>query len=83
MARRDATQKGEGEKGEGPYALSGPAGSVPASVVRWQDEVHRGKSYDVEVDTSRLSPGQCADVIRKFLEQNEAAAFSFERMASI
>lgn len=76
MARRDASEKG----GESTYVTSGPRGEVPAAVLRWQDEVHRGRLYDVEVDTSRLAPGQCADVIRKCLEAGPAPPSAFERM---
>ncbi len=76
MARRDASENG----GEGAYVTSGPRGEVPAAVLRWQDEVHREKLYDLEVDTSALSPGQCAEAIRKCLEAQSSSASSFERM---
>lgn len=52
MRRRDA--------GPGTYAQSGPGGEVPGPALRWQEEVHRGISYDLEVDTSSLSAEECA-----------------------
>jgi chloramphenicol 3-O phosphotransferase len=78
MARRDASAK----TGAGTYVTRGPHGEVPAAVLRWEDEVHRGKSYDLEVDTSQLSPGQCAETIRNYLERRSGAPSSFERLAS-
>jgi chloramphenicol 3-O phosphotransferase len=36
-------------------------------VLRWQREVHKPGVYDLEVDTSQLSPGECADEIRRCL----------------
>jgi chloramphenicol 3-O phosphotransferase len=32
--------------------------------VRWQEQVHVPGVYDVEVDTSGMSPPACADAIR-------------------
>lgn len=53
MARRNADTTGH-------YA---GGADVPLPVQRWQDTVHAGKRYDLEVDTSALSPEQCADRI--------------------
>jgi chloramphenicol 3-O phosphotransferase len=78
MGRRDAAEKG----GSGPYATSGPHGEIPAPVLRWQDEVHRARLYDLEVDTSRLSPGECAESIREYLQKWPGRVSSFERLAS-
>ena len=37
-------------------------------LARWQyDRVHAGATYDVEVDTSRATPLECADLIRQKL----------------
>lgn len=41
-----------------------PDGSAPAPVQRWQETVHAHGVYDLEVDTSRSSPEECAAVIR-------------------
>jgi chloramphenicol 3-O phosphotransferase len=34
------------------------------------NEVHLGKQYDIEVDTSKFSPGQCINYILKHLQNN-------------
>ena len=58
MARRNAdTQGGHYEAGD----------TVPPPVQRWQDTVHAGKRYDLEVDTSVLTPEQCAAAIEAAL----------------
>ena len=57
MARRNADTSGYYARGDG----------VPPPVQRWQDTVHAGKRYDLEVDTSMLTPEQCADQIEKAL----------------
>jgi chloramphenicol 3-O phosphotransferase len=33
------------------------------AVQRWQDEVHTGHAYDLEVDTSQRTPEQCAALV--------------------
>lgn len=38
-------------------------GSVPPPVRRWREAVHRSWTYDIEVDTSQSSPGECAAAI--------------------
>jgi chloramphenicol 3-O phosphotransferase len=72
MARRVATW-GSGREPDN--------AGVPNPVQRWQDEVHRGMSYDVEVDTSRLNAEECASVIGARL-RNGPAGSAFARMAS-
>jgi chloramphenicol 3-O phosphotransferase len=44
-------------------ARRGISGPVPDPVRRWQDAVHNPGIYDLEVDTSQLSPLECAQVI--------------------
>jgi chloramphenicol 3-O phosphotransferase len=39
-------------------------GRVPAPILRFQEQVHVPGIYDLEVDTSQLSPEACADAIR-------------------
>lgn len=35
-------------------------------LARWQyDRVHRGKSYDLELDTSKTTPMECAEAIKR------------------
>ena len=63
------------------WSKGGSADSpVPDAVQRWQREVHIPGIYDLEVDTSLLSPGECADVIRRHLEDGPAPS-AFRRLA--
>lgn len=64
MARRNAGQPGR----EGTYVTGGTDDPIPEPVRRWQREVHRPGSYDLELDTSLLSPEQCAARIRRRLD---------------
>lgn len=48
---------------EGSYLAPEPGAAVPEPILRWQTEVHKPGIYDLEVDTSRLSPKQCAEMI--------------------
>ncbi len=59
MERRDASPAGR-------YATSSADVPVPEPVARWQQAVHVPGVYDIEVDTSRLSPERCADEIRRY-----------------
>ena len=67
MARRNAGQRGR----EGAYVVGTPDESVPAPVRLWQEKVHDPGIYDVEVDTSLLTPDECADAIARRLASNE------------
>ena len=55
-------------------------GSVPAPVKLWQESVHAPGIYDLEVDTSKLSPAECAGVIQQRL-QNGPPPSAFQRLA--
>ena len=57
-------------------------GSVPTPVSLWQQAVHVPGIYDLEVDTSAMSPEACADMIRQRLEHGPQPS-AFERIASI
>jgi chloramphenicol 3-O phosphotransferase len=57
-----------------------PGETAPAPVVRWQREVHRHGGYDLDVDTSVLSPEECADAIRQRLAGGPAPS-AFARLA--
>ncbi len=70
MARRLATW------GAG-YASDG---SVPAPVNRFQHDIHVPGVYDLEVDTSILSPEACADQIRQRLDAGPPPS-AFQRLA--
>jgi chloramphenicol 3-O phosphotransferase len=54
LARRNASEG---------YVGGSVEDGAPDAVQRWQIEVHRHGSYDLEVDTSRQSPDECASVI--------------------
>ena len=44
-------------------------GDRQAGLSRWQySRVHEGMTYDLELDTRKLSPGQCAEMIRAALD---------------
>lgn len=78
MERRNAGQPGR----EGAYLVSTPEDPVPASVRRWQEEVHIPGVYDLEVDTSLLSPLECAQEIRDLLESGVAPS-ALQRLAAL
>ncbi|MER9302309.1 chloramphenicol phosphotransferase [Mesorhizobium sp. M0293] len=63
------------------YLTGSPDDPVPLPVRLWQEEVHRPGKYDLEVDTSLLSPVQCADTIRLRLEQGVARPSAIEQRA--
>jgi chloramphenicol 3-O phosphotransferase len=65
MQRRNAGQAGR----EDTYVTGAIADPVPAPVRAWQRDVHIPGIYDLEVDTSLLSPGECAEVIRRRLAE--------------
>jgi chloramphenicol 3-O phosphotransferase len=78
MGRRDEGQQDR----DGTYETSDRSGAVPDAVRRWQHDVHQGHLYDLEVDTSRLSPAECAQVIRQHLQHGAGPGSSFARMAA-
>lgn len=57
LARREATG----------YPARGADGEVIAPVQRWQEAVHAGKTYDLQVDTSEETAEVCAARIRERL----------------
>lgn len=68
MARRRATG----------WDAGSPLDAPPPPVLLWQQEVHRPGIYDLEVDTSLLSPEACAAAIRQHLDQGPPpTAFPF------
>jgi chloramphenicol 3-O phosphotransferase len=73
MERRRASTPGS-------YA-SAPLGEpIPPPVLRWQGEVHAHAVYDLELDTSLLSPEECAEAIRERLEEQPGPE-AFARLA--
>ena len=61
---------------EGYYVTGSDEEPVPEPVLRWQVEVHRPGLYDLEIDTSVLTPAQCADAIRGRLAGSEPTALA-------
>ncbi|MDP9245438.1 MAG: chloramphenicol phosphotransferase [Chloroflexota bacterium] len=71
MARRNDGQPGR----EGQYAVGSAADPIPAPVLRWEAAVHANGPYDLEVDTSALTPAECAAEIRRRLAGPPGTAF--------
>lgn len=63
MDRRNRDQAGREHR----YVTATAEDPLPAPVLAWQQAVHTPGIYDVEVDTSVLSPDACADAIRRRL----------------
>jgi len=57
-------------------------GSVPKPVSLWQQAVHVPGIYDLEVDTSVLSPEECADLIHQRLKDYPLPS-AFQRLATM
>lgn len=70
MQRRQATW-GDGYDADG---------SVPEPVLRWQHAVHDPGIYDLEVDTSTLGAGKCAELIGARLRDGPEPS-AFRRLA--
>ncbi len=77
MERRNAGQAGR----EGAYVTGSTADPIPEPVRLWQREVHIPGIYDLEVDTSLLSPDECAEVIRRRLEDGPPGS-AFRQLAA-
>jgi chloramphenicol 3-O phosphotransferase len=78
MQRRNAGQLGR----EGVYAVGSESEPVPPPVARWQRDVHIPGIYDLEVDTSVLSPEECGAAIRRRLDGGPPPS-AFRRVAAI
>jgi chloramphenicol 3-O phosphotransferase len=74
MARRNASPPGS-------YA-TGEVDDRPAPVRLWQETVHVPGVYDLEVDTSVLTPEECADAIRRRLADGVSFT-AFHRLAQV
>jgi len=72
MARRNADPRGG-------FYVGGD--SVPEPVRRWQEAVHQPRIYDLELDSSVLTPEQCAEAIAAALAA-AARPSAFERLAA-
>jgi chloramphenicol 3-O phosphotransferase len=49
---------------------------LPGGAERWQEVVHGGWAYDLELDTSLLRPEECAAAIRRRLGEGPGTAFA-------
>ncbi len=76
MERRHVPQPGR----EHQYLIGTPDDPIPLPIRRWQDEVHTPGVYDLEVDTSLLTPEACAEAIRKRLTEGPPGS-AFHRFA--
>ncbi len=63
LERRGRPQAGR----EGAYERGGADRPVPAPILAWQEEVHAPGIYDLELDTSELSPRAAAERIGRML----------------
>ena len=71
------------ERRRATWGASSPADApVPQPVRLWQEAVHSLGIYDLEVDTSVLSPEACAAVIRQHLDQGPPPS-AFQRLAAM
>jgi len=69
------------ERRRATWGLEGTGyGTVPAPVMLWQEAVHRPGLYDLEVDTSVLTPAECAETIHRHLA-NGPPPSAFRRLA--
>jgi chloramphenicol 3-O phosphotransferase len=76
MARMVAGQPGR----EGEYGNPSATDPIPDAVRRWS-AVHDPGIYDLEVDTSAMSPEECARAIRRLLDAGVPRPTAFERLA--
>jgi chloramphenicol 3-O phosphotransferase len=73
--RNDARPERAGE-----YLTASASEPVPEPVLLWQREVHIPGIYDLEVDTSVLSPAECAEAIRRRLADDRPPT-AFQELA--
>ena len=76
MERRNAGQTG----GDREYLTGSETEPTPAPVLRWQRDVHIPGIYDLELDTSVLTPMDCARAIRQRLDEGPPPS-AFRRLA--
>ena len=69
----------ERRRNSGQFTEGSADSPIPTPVLLWQREVHIPGIYDLEVDTSILSPSACAEVIRQHLA-NGPAPSAFQRL---
>lgn len=62
------------------YGVSSQAEPIPRIALWWDREIHVAKIYDLEVDTSLLSPEECAEAIRVHLGEGPPPT-AFQQLA--
>lgn len=77
MQRREIVVPGR----EALYVKADGNGAIPAPVQLWQEKVHIPGIYDLELDTSVLTPAECAEAIRHQLDLGIPDPSAFERIA--
>lgn len=77
LRRRAIPQAGR----EGQYLTRDAEGAIPAPVARWQAAVHDPGIYDLTVDTSVMTPGECAAAIGEALDRNPTGWTALQRAA--
>jgi len=77
MTRRNLPEPGR----EADYVRGTEMDPFPLPVVLWQREVHLPGTYDLEVDTSVLSPRECANLIGRRLRDGPAPT-AFHKLAA-
>jgi chloramphenicol 3-O phosphotransferase len=78
MRRRNAGQPGRATR----YETSAADDPAPATVLRFQEEVHKPGIYDLEVDTTTRASEECAKIIRQTLEAGIRKPSAFQRLAA-
>ena len=76
----DVILRRRAESPPGRYVVGSPEDPLPAPVLLWEEEVHAPGIYDLEVDTSLLSPADCAETIRQRLTGGPAGT-AFPQLA--
>ena len=70
------------ERRRATWGAAADDGTVPMPVRLWQHAVHAPGIYDLEVDTSVLSPAACANAIRQRLNEGRPPS-AFEHLAAL
>ena len=68
------------ENGKSDYIAVSAYEEVPEPVIAWQKEVHDPGIYDLEVDTSKLTPEECAEEIFRKLDESRSLPKAFEKL---
>jgi chloramphenicol 3-O phosphotransferase len=71
MQRRDSQRDESGSV----YETSSSDGAIPDAVIRWQEAVHIPGIYDLEIDTSTVTPEQAANLIGELIVGPPPTAF--------